>query len=69
MCSVPDIAVHCLQLLPIGMALDVNNVRDHCIFIQSLIRAFFLLAKMGQSVPVLLGRLPLGVKLNRDDNR
>ena len=69
MSFVPNVAVHCLQLVPIGMALDVSDVQHRCIFVQSLIRAFFLLLKMGRSVPRLHGRLPLGVQVDRGDNR
>ena len=66
---VPNVDAHCLQLVPIGMALNVSDVQHRCIFVQSLIRAFFLLLKMGQSVPVLHGRLPLGVQIDRGENR
>ena len=64
-----NVAVQCLQLVPVGMAVDVSDVQHRCIFIQSLIRAFFLLLKMGQSVPVLPGRLPLGMQIDRGENR
>ena len=61
--------MYCVQLMPIGKVLNLGHVRQRCIFIQSLVRAFFLLAKMGKSVPVLDGRLPLGVKVNRGKDR
>ena len=57
--------MYCVQLMPIGKVLNLGHVRQRCIFIQSLVRAFFLLAKMGKSVPVLDARMPLGVKGNR----